>query len=266
MPNTTLSHKIWVRVLASGSRGNSILVSSRNSNFLVDAGLSCKELARRLARVGLTPGDLSAVVVTHEHQDHIRGIGVLSRQYRVPIFMNAATLRAATSHVGDIPSAQTFSTGDVLSLAGLTVQTYPVPHDAADPVGLSIQNSSRRIGVALDMGYPTKLVKQRLRDSNLLILEFNHDPLMLRGCSRPWEIKQRILSKTGHMSNDAALALLCELMHNGLRDVVLAHISREANCPHRASALVSERLAGMGRADIRIHVGDQDEVGNRIDA
>lgn len=251
-------------MLASGSAGNSILLSSENVNFLVDAGLSCRELLRRLAHAGLAPEDLAGVIVTHEHQDHTRGVGVLSRQHRLPVYTNAATLEGACAYVGKVPTARTFETGETLTIGDLTVLTYPVPHDAADPIGLSVRNSVGRVGIALDMGYPTKLVKQRLSNSDALILEFNHDPEMLRLCPRPWELKQRILSKKGHMSNAAALELLCELMHDRLRAVVLAHLSREANSAQTALSLVSEHLREIGRSDIEIFVGAQDEIGGHI--
>jgi phosphoribosyl 1,2-cyclic phosphodiesterase len=232
--------------------------------LLVDAGLSCRELERRLALAGLTFSDISAVFITHEHQDHVRGVGVISRRYGIPIYMNRQTRSGARSSVGEIPTAVGFKTGDVVGLGDLAIQTYPVPHDASDPVGLCIHNSSCRIGVVLDMGYPTKLVKQRLCESNMLILEFNHDPVMLKQSDRPWELKQRILSKTGHMSNEAAVELLSELMHERLRAVVLAHLSRECNCPHHALSLVDERLKQLGRSDIRVFVSEQDKVGQPI--
>ena len=260
------NHKIGIQTLASGSSGNSILVSSENVNLLIDAGLSCRELSRRLSCAGLTPDDISAVVVTHEHHDHIRAVGVLSRRHRVPIYMNAATLQAAHAFVGEVPTSRTFSTGEALKLGDLIVQTYPVLHDAAAPIGVSVGNSSTRIGIALDMGSPTRLVKERLRGSNVLILEFNHDPEMLRQCRRPWELKQRILGKMGHMSNEAAFELLSELLHDRLRAVVLAHISREANSPELVYSLVSENLKRIGRDNIDIHLGHQDEVGTRIEA
>jgi phosphoribosyl 1,2-cyclic phosphodiesterase len=249
-------------VLASGSSGNCILLRSGGSNLLIDAGLSGRELARRLEYAGLAPDDISAVMVTHEHQDHVRGVGVLSRKHGVPIYINKGTLRALD--LGKLPTARIFETGETLHFDDLTIYTYPVPHDAADPVGLRFENSAWRIGVALDMGYPTRLVKQRLTHADLLILEFNHDVDMLRRCSRPWELKQRILSKRGHMSNEAALALLCELMHERLQAVVLAHISREANDFGFVQGLVLERLASLGRTDVRIYAGDQDEVGQQI--
>ena len=254
-----------IQTLASGSAGNSILISSGNTNILIDAGLSCRELVRRMAHTGLAPADIAAVIITHEHIDHIRGIGVFSRQYGVPVYMNAATLDATNSYVGEIPTAQMFSTGDALKLHDLSVQTYPVLHDAIDPIGLIIDSPSKRIGVALDMGYPTTLVRERLRGSDALILEFNHDPEMLRRCRRPWELKQRILSKTGHMSNEAALKFLSELIHDGLQCIVLAHISREANSGALAFSCVSEHLTKIGRNDIGVHVALQDEVGHAIE-
>jgi phosphoribosyl 1,2-cyclic phosphodiesterase len=255
---------IEIRALASGSSGNSILISSKGTNVLIDAGLTCKELTRRLGLAGSRVEDVSAVIITHEHIDHIRGAGVLSRRHGTPVFMNAATLEGASRSIGAVPSVRTFTTGDTLKLGDLTVQTYPLSHDAAEPIGLTIRNGSGRIGVALDMGYPTKLARERLRGSNALILEFNHDPEMLRQSDRPWEVKQRILSKRGHMSNEDALEFLCELVHDELRAVVLAHISREANCRETLRSLVSERLNKIGRADIQIILGDQDEVADPI--
>ncbi len=255
---------ISIRTLASGSAGNSILISSTNARILIDAGLSGRELLRRLACTGLTPKDISAAVITHEHHDHIRGIGVLSRQHKIPVYLNAMTLEVAMLTVGEIPTAHTFSTGDVLTVNDLTLQTYPVLHDAVDPIGLIVDNSSRRIGIALDMGHPTTLVKERLRGSHALILEFNHDPDMLRQCRRPWELKQRILSKTGHMSNEAAVGFLSELIDDQLQSVILAHISREANTEELASSCVLSHLERIGRSDIRIHIAHQDKVGDAI--
>lgn len=265
MANTSGNHVLETHVLASGSGGNSILISSKRTNLLIDAGLSCRELLRRLSTAGRGPGDISAVIVTHEHQDHIRGAGVLSRRHGVPIYMNTATLEGTLAFVGEMPTARTFSTGDALTVGDLTVQTYPVPHDAADPIGLCVCNCSKSVGVALDMGYPTRLVKERLRGSNLLILEFNHDPEMLRQCERPWELKQRIMSKRGHMSNQAALEFLCELVHEELQAIVLAHISREANSSEVLHSLVSKRLRKIGRSDVKIFLGSQDEVGGPIE-
>ena len=264
MPDSLIHSSFEIRILASGSAGNSILLSSEETTILIDAGLTCKELTRRLAAVGSTPDSISAVIVTHEHQDHARGVGVISRRHGIPIFMNAATLEGANPFIGEAPTIRTFATGDVLTVGDLTIRTYPVPHDAADPVGLTIENCSARVGIALDMGYPTRLVKERLRGSNALVLEFNHDPDMLRQCDRPWEIKQRIMSKTGHMSNQAALEFLCDLVHDDLKAVILAHISQEANCGITLRSLVEDRLKEIGRHDIQIILGSQDEVGNPV--
>jgi phosphoribosyl 1,2-cyclic phosphodiesterase len=257
----TNNNSFEIRVLASGSSGNSIFIASKQTNILIDAGLTCKELTRRLATIGRTPESVSAIIVTHEHQDHIRGVGVISRRHEIPIYMNAATLEGGRSVIGDAPTIRTFATGDVLSLGDLTVQTYSVPHDAADPVGLTIRNCSKSVGIALDMGYPTWLVRERLRGSNALVLEFNHDPDMLRECARPWEVKQRIMSKIGHMSNEDALEFLSGLIHDELEVVVLAHISKEANCGNLLRTMVAERLEELGRSDIEIILGSQDEVG-----
>ena len=264
MANSQGNNSIEIRMLASGSGGNSILVSSKNANLLIDAGLSCKELLRRVALAGLAPSDLSAVIVTHEHQDHIRGVGVLSRRHHIPIYISSPTLDASRAQIGEAPSTRTFAAGDTLTIEDLTVQTYPVLHDAADPVGLCVRNSSKRLGVALDMGRPTTLVKERLRGTDALIMEFNHDPHMLKQCTRPWEVKQRIMSKNGHMSNGAALDFMCELMHDRLQTVVAAHISQEANSADLVYETVSKRLKKIGRPDVRIVLASQDEVGDAI--
>ena len=178
---------------------------------------------------------------------------------------NAGMSLISSVHVGEVPSAQTFSTGDKLMVGHLTVQTYPVLHDAADPIGLSVYNSSKRIGIALDMGRPTTLVRQRLKGSDGLILEFNHDIKMLHQCSRPWDVKQRIMSTKGHMSNEAALDFLCELVHEQLSTIILAHISREANSSDHVLSLVSKRLKKIGRSDIEVFPAAQDEVGGSIE-
>ena len=264
MRDSSTESGIEIRALASGSGGNSILISSKQTNILIDAGLTCKELTRRLELTGRRAEDISAVIITHEHIDHVRGAGVLSRRHGTPVFMNEATLKGASRSLGRAPSVCVFSTGDALEFGDLTAQTYPLSHDAADPIGLTIRNGFGRIGVALDMGFPTKLARERLRGSNALILEFNHDPEMLRQCDRPWDVKQRILSKRGHMSNEDALEFLCELVHDELRAVVLAHISQEANCRDTLRSLVSERLNKIGRADIQIILGDQDNVADPI--
>jgi len=151
---------------------------------------------------------------------------------------------------------------DEASLAAIGAWPWPRARLAALLESLLSDYGAR--GVALDMGYPTKLVKQRLNKADVLILEFNHDPVMLKQSDRPWELKQRILSKTGHMSNEAALELLSEVMHERLRTVVLAHLSRECNCPRHARGLVEQHLKSIGRGDIKIVVGDQDEVGSPI--
>jgi phosphoribosyl 1,2-cyclic phosphodiesterase len=265
LKQTRHNSNIAIQVLASGSAGNAILISSGKTNILIDAGLSCKELTRRMTHAGVAPDDIAAVIITHEHTDHARGVGVFSRQYNTPVYMNAATLGATSPAVGEVPTAQTFSTGDALAIYDLSVQTYPVLHDAADPIGLIVSNPSKRVGIALDMGHPTTLVKERLRGSDALILEFNHDPEMLRQCRRPWEVKQRILSKNGHMSNEAALKFLSDLIHDRLQCIVLAHISREANSGTLASSCVEQHLAKIGRSDIRVHVALQDEVGATIE-
>ncbi|HOZ47776.1 MAG TPA: MBL fold metallo-hydrolase [Candidatus Hydrogenedentes bacterium] len=231
-------------LLGSGSRGNAILIDSGATKVLIDNGFSFKEAERRAGMVGESLRDIQAVFVTHEHGDHVRGVGTLARRLSVPVYMTSETGAALPQSVGVIPRVERFEAGDAISLDGLTLTSFSVSHDAADPVGFVVEANGARLGIATDLGHAPGLVRTRLAGSQALVLESNHCPEMLRLGPYSPELQQRIRSRHGHLSNDAMNALLGSLIHEGLDLVVLAHISQENNTPERARSWAERVLQG----------------------
>jgi len=235
-----------VCVLASGSKGNAIYVSNERSALLVDAGPSAIEIERRLGSRGVRPEALDAIVVSHEHADHVHSVGVLSRRFRLPVYINEPTLTAARARLGSLHEIRRFHRGVAFSIGSLTIHPFAVCHDAADPVGFTIEDGSSKIGIATDLGVATQLVRHHLKGCCLMVLEANHDLKMLEEGPYPWELKQRIRGRLGHLSNEASRDLLAEVVHRELQHVVLAHLSETNNRPDRALAVVREAVDGHG--------------------
>ena len=220
-------------VLASGSKGNALWVEAGDDVVLVDCGLSGKELKKRLAAAGLDPCRIKAVLVTHEHRDHILGAGVAARLLKKPLYINRSTWNRAAPTLGRIEPVF-FETGRRLVVGDLAIHPFSTSHDSADPVGFTFQSGDTRLGLATDLGIATALVKERLRGCQALILESNHDPQMLIDGPYPWDLKRRVRGRQGHLSNEDAALLLAELLHPGLSHVVLAHLSEVNNRPELA--------------------------------
>lgn len=250
-------------VLASGSRGNAIYVSGGATSVLVDAGLSGVEIERRMVRRGLSAADLDAVLVTHEHGDHVRGVGVLARRYRIPVFMTPDAARAADGKLGRLPELRHFRAGEAFPLGGLTIHPFATTHDAADPVGFTLAAHGRRLGIATDLGIVTNLVRHHLRDCAAVILEANHDPDMLMNGPYPWHLKQRVRGRSGHLSNAEARDLLLDISHDRLRHVILGHLSEENNRPELALRTVREAMDARGRT-ARVSAAGQAEGSERV--
>ena len=223
--------------MASGSKGNAIWIEAGETRLLVDAGLSCRELERRMVQAGLKPGRLTGVLVSHEHRDHVAGVGALARRYRLPVYMNRATLGACRDQLGKL-QVRHFKTGEGFELDGLAIRPFSVSHDAADPVGFTFIFEGLKLGLATDLGVVTNLVKDHLKSCQALILEANHDPRMLLDGPYPWELKRRVQGRHGHLSNPDAAKALAEVKHAGLLRVVLAHLSETNNLPDKALAEV----------------------------
>ena len=250
-----------VCVLASGSKGNAIYVSDGETSVLIDAGLSAIETERRLLSRELDPRDLDAIVVSHEHGDHIKGVGVLSRRYQLPVYINEPTLTAAKAQIGAVNETVRFHPGLDFSIGDLCLHPFSVSHDASDSVGFTVQDDTTKVGIVTDLGIATQLVCHHLKGCRLIILEANHDQRMLEEGPYPWHVKQRIQSRLGHLSNEASRDLLGEISHSGLRHVILAHISETNNEPDRALSVVGEALS---HHRIQLSVAHQHVAGEMI--
>ena len=210
-------------VLASGSGGNACYVETDQARILIDAGLSCRELMRRLETVQADPKALDALVVTHEHVDHMRGAGPLARLLDIPVYINRSTFRKSLKTLGNLSKPMTIHTGQTITINDLSIETFTKCHDTADPIGLVLSSDGSRLGLITDLGRSTQVVEDRLRGCHALIIEFNHDQKMLENGPYPWEVKRRIKGAEGHLSNQQAGELLEAVAHKDLDLVILAH-------------------------------------------
>ncbi len=235
---------LGLTILASGSSGNCSVVDTPRSRLLVDAGISSRQIVKRLAIAGLSPLELDGIVLTHEHGDHVCGLPVFLKNFPLPVYCNRATCELLKREGLDFHRDwRVLETGQSFSIKDLEVETFSVPHDAVDPVGLVFHYKGQAIGFLTDLGYPTKLVFERIRKVTTLLIETNHDEQLLAGDGkRPWSVKQRILSRHGHLSNTAAAAVLRELAGGRLKCAILGHLSRDCNTPERALAAARQAL------------------------
>ena len=252
-PPQSCDYNLAICTLASGSKGNSTYISDGKTSILVDAGLSGVELKRRLLSRDLNPEELDAIIVTHEHSDHIQGVGVLSRRYKLPVYINRKTYQASPS-LGSLHETRSFECGQTFHISDLAVHPFSISHDAEDPVGFTVGQNGTRIAIATDLGIATSMVKEHLKHCALLILEANHDPRMLETGPYPWPLKQRIKGRTGHLSNESSKLLLEELQHDDPRHVILAHLSEINNTPQLAFEEVAKALT---RCSAELAVADQ---------
>src|SRR5947207_8559338 len=254
-------------MLGSGSAGNSALVATEHCKILVDGGLSARQLGVRLERCGVRPEQLDRILVRHGHGDHICGLEVLCRKFDVPIYCNALTAEAVRSDtsVERHRNWRIFVTGAEFSICDITVQTFPVPHDAVDPLGFAFHAGSGSLGFITDLGYVTKMIVERLRPVQTLVIETNHDEKLLQNDThRPWPVKQRIQSRHGHLSNAAAAGVIEELLSGKIERVVLGHLSRDCNTPELAVTAVRGSLAKHGKIDLEIHIASQSKISPRF--
>ncbi len=232
-------------VLGSGSKGNCTYVESGGVALLIDAGFSGVEIGRRLASVGLDIAQVRAILVTHEHGDHVSGVGVLSRKYHLPVYANKGTITAAGAALDKLHDFVPFATGASFTLHPFTIHPFAISHDTADPVGFTIDDGHCVFGYCTDTGMVSRLIHHHLSCCQGLVIECNHDLVMLKNGPYPPALQQRIRSKNGHLANPEAIAFVQGLMHDGLRHVVLAHISQSNNC-YDLVRLEVERSAVIG--------------------
>jgi phosphoribosyl 1,2-cyclic phosphodiesterase len=246
-------------ILGSGSSGNCAYLETDETRLLIDAGLSARQIRNRLLTIGRTPENVTGILITHEHHDHIQGLAVLATKLNVPIYCNRLTKEAVEQVVEAPVRCNIFSTGASFDVNDVRVDTFSVPHDAYDPVGFLLHTSAGRIGFLTDLGHATKLVIERVRSANVLLLEANHElKLLQEDLRRPWSIKQRILSRHGHLSNAAAADAAEQIVSAELRHLYLGHLSGDCNRPEIAFAAVSERLNGIGAAHVAVMTASQD--------
>jgi phosphoribosyl 1,2-cyclic phosphodiesterase len=251
---------VTVSVLASGSRGNSAVVQTSKTKILVDAGISCRETVKRLRALEEDPRSLSAILITHEHSDHVYGLLTLAKKLRVPVFMTGAThqtwARAMRDQDGTRPTLEkleVFEAGRGFQVGDIAVTPFTIPHDAADPVGFTFRAEGVKIGFATDLGYVPASVRDHLRRCEVLVMESNHDVEMLRVGPYPWSVKQRVMSRVGHLSNEALAQFFRNDYDGEAAYVVLAHLSEHNNHPEIARG-VAENALGARRTLLRNRV------------
>ncbi len=247
---------ITICSLSSGSKGNSLYLQTEHTRVLIDIGLSALQIRRRLETIGVEPESIDAIVITHAHADHIRGAGVFARKHHTPIYAHPETLDAMTrlfrGEESLIPWNGNFRVGDIHFFP------FPVSHDAYPTVGYRIEVGTRTITVCTDLGFVTPEVKENVRRAEMLILESNHDPEMLMNGPYPWDLKERIASRVGHLSNHDTGELLREILNGRLQRILLAHLSEENNTPELARNTVLEYLTP--RAEEMISVLEQKKI------
>jgi phosphoribosyl 1,2-cyclic phosphodiesterase len=268
---------VKLTILGSGSSGNCAYVETADARILVDAGFSPRQIRLRLAGIGRAPENLTAILVTHEHSDHIAGLLGIADKFQIPVYCTRGTqdgtiwtfknkwsrktnlaLETADTFKSKI-NWQLFAAGAGFEIADVSIETFSIPHDAQDPVGYVLRTAAGNIGFATDLGHVTKLVLDRIRAANVLVLESNHDVKMLQDCPhRSWPLKQRILGRHGHLSNATAAETAAQIMSADLKHLYLAHLSRECNKPELAQHVMAEQLHHIGATHVRLQIAAQD--------
>jgi phosphoribosyl 1,2-cyclic phosphodiesterase len=247
-------------ILGSGSAGNCAYVETDEARILIDAGFSGRQIRKRLEAIGRVPENLTGILITHEHSDHIQGLVGLTEKLRIPIYCNRLTKDALEFQLDRKLDCRVFATGAAFDVGDVTVETFSVPHDAQDPVGFLLRTPGGNIGFLTDLGHATKLVLERIRSANVLVLESNHDIKMLQDCPhRPWSLKQRILGRHGHLSNEAAAEAAEQIMSAELRHLYLGHLSGECNRPDLALSVMNRQMQKIGASHVQLTVTSQSE-------
>jgi phosphoribosyl 1,2-cyclic phosphodiesterase len=259
---------VSVSVLASGSRGNCVVVASSTTRLLVDAGLSCRETFKRVRSLGERTEQISAILITHEHSDHVAGLERLAAKLNVPVFMTAAThqawhrnLRDAQGKSPELKKLEHFAAGRSFQVGDISVMPFTIPHDAVDPIGFTFRVEGVKVGFATDLGYMPVIVRDHLRGCDVLVMESNHDVEMLRSGPYPWSVKQRVMSRVGHLSNESLAEFFTTDYDGNASYVVLAHLSEQNNHPEIARRAAEQALQGrQGLWRNRVMLASQSET------
>lgn len=237
-------------VLASGSTGNALYVATDKQRLLIDCGLSGKKMEALLHKVDCDPKTLDGILVTHEHSDHIKGLGVFARRYALPVYANEKTWHAMDDTIGELPLEQKFIFGleTVKAFGDIDIETFGVSHDAAEPMFFSFHHEGKKLALATDLGYVSERIKGTIKDADALIFEANHDIQMLMMGRYPWNVKRRILGDHGHISNEDSALALAEVISERTKCIYLAHLSRDNNMKDLARLSVQQTLETRGFA------------------
>lgn len=251
-------------VLGSSSQGNCTFVGAGETGILIDAGFSARATLARLVDIGVDPACIRAICLSHEHRDHTAGVAVLGRRHHIPIYANRGTLEGlrATPEETRGLECRIFTTGADFTIGDLTIHPFTVPHDALEPVGFVVRHREERVAIATDLGMVTTLVREHLRTCSAVVLEANHDLDLLRTSPRPWSLKQRILGRQGHLSNQHTAELLQSIASPLLRQVFLAHLSAECNDPETALRETREALSDPAHRHVKISPTYPDRPGD----
>lgn len=230
--------------LYSGSSGNSLFVETQNTKLLIDAGVSSKKIETALNDINIDPSTLDGILVTHEHIDHVQGLGTLSKKFDLPVFVNQETLDAMPKQKDKIPenNIKTFKISDKFDIGDLEIKPFSIPHDATNPCGFNIWKNNKKISIATDIGHMTNPILKSLEESLFIMLEANYDPEVLRCSPYPFTLKSRIAGPTGHLPNEMAGKTISHLLKSGLKNAMLGHLSKQSNFPELAYKTVVDEL------------------------
>lgn len=249
--------------LASGSKGNCIYLGTNQTKILIDAGISAKAIQTRLSEINVDLADIDAILITHEHMDHIVGLKTLAYKRGIPVFANHETAKGIVEYFHDCPKFKIFSTGETFEFGDLEIHPFSIQHDTLDPVAFTIRANSLKLGFCTDLGFTTSLVQAQLMGCDYLYLESNHEISMVHSSARPMIYKQRVLSRSGHLSNEACGNLLAQVFSPKLKHVHLAHLSSECNSPEVATKVVGDILEKNG-IHLELSVAPQDRISKAI--
>lgn len=252
----------------SGSSGNSLFIESDNSKILIDAGVSAKKIVDGLDSINVDINDIDAVLVTHEHADHVQGLGTLSKKYDIPVFANKKTWDSMPLQKDKISdyNIKFYNSNEKFEFNDLIIHPFSIPHDAADPCGFNICCDGKKISIATDLGHMTNSIISGLENSDFLLLEANYDPEVLKCCSYPYLLKTRIAGPNGHLSNILAGKTISHLINTGLKEVLLGHLSKESNFPELAYKTILEELNvnNYSENDIKLGVASRNSPSSII--
>ena len=249
--------------LASGSKGNCTYLGTKRTKILIDAGISCKLVESRLSEIDVVMSDIQAILITHEHTDHIKGVERLALKWKIPILANSETARGILHICGQHPTFKIFTTGETFTFGDLEIHPFSIQHDTLDPVAFTIRTDQYKLGFCTDLGFVSTLTKNRLQGCDYLMIEANHEPSMVHASPRPMIYKQRVLGRQGHLSNKECADLIASILHDNLKHIHLAHLSSECNHPELAMKIIQDIILHSG-LKIELSIAYQDKISRPI--